>query len=235
MIDQPALDGGDGRRFTDLLERRDRLQGWLARLDAETDVSPNVAERVRADYLHQLRTIMGELADHHEELRERKAQLDAAVAAAEAAGAEAREALEEAELRFRIGELDADVREARRGQLDPAAEAAAQRLEDLRREAEGLGAVIEEIVRGLRIDDAEGLPVLEDPAHAPESVSDSVEIAREEASHPAPAADGDDGGAPSDQDEAEITRPAPGVKCVECGYTNDFGALYCGVCGVELS
>lgn len=34
-------------------------------------------------------------------------------------------------------------------------------------------------------------------------------------------------------DPAE-TRPQPGLKCPECGYSNDPAAWYCGVCGVDL-
>lgn len=30
------------------------------------------------------------------------------------------------------------------------------------------------------------------------------------------------------------TRPQPGLKCPECGYSNDPAAWYCGVCGVDL-
>ena len=30
------------------------------------------------------------------------------------------------------------------------------------------------------------------------------------------------------------TRPRPGIRCPECGYTNDTSAWYCGVCGVDL-
>jgi hypothetical protein len=36
--------------------------------------------------------------------------------------------------------------------------------------------------------------------------------------------------------EAELdTRPKPGVKCPDCGYTNDPQAWYCGVCGADLN
>src|SRR5690606_18321695 len=35
-------------------------------------------------------------------------------------------------------------------------------------------------------------------------------------------------------DEAPSTPPPPGVKCPECGYTNDVSAWYCGVCGADL-
>lgn len=39
----------------------------------------------------------------------------------------------------------------------------------------------------------------------------------------------------SDAGETEETRPRPGAKCPECGYTNDSTAWYCGVCGVDLA
>lgn len=40
---------------------------------------------------------------------------------------------------------------------------------------------------------------------------------------------------PARDDEApEETRPQPGLKCPECGYSNDPAAWYCGVCGVDL-
>lgn len=34
--------------------------------------------------------------------------------------------------------------------------------------------------------------------------------------------------------EEPDTRPQPGLKCPECGYSNDPAAWYCGVCGVDL-
>jgi len=33
---------------------------------------------------------------------------------------------------------------------------------------------------------------------------------------------------------AEDTAPKPGLKCGECGYTNDLGAWFCGVCGADV-
>ena len=38
----------------------------------------------------------------------------------------------------------------------------------------------------------------------------------------------------ADKDKPD-TRPTVGTKCVECGYTNDSTAWYCGVCGVSLA
>lgn len=236
MIDDRTLpEGGDGGRFRDLLARRDRLRGWLARLADEPDASPTVAERVRADYRDQLDGVMRQLAEHQDELRERRAHLDSSIAGAASVSSEAREALEEAELRFRIGELDAADWDARRAELEPEATGAAGRLEELRAEANDLDLVMDEIGRWLGSDYDETLPVLGEPGGPPDAISDSVELGRDEASPPAAAADGDDGGVSPFEEGAALSRPAPGVKCVECGYTNDYGALYCGVCGVELS
>jgi hypothetical protein len=41
----------------------------------------------------------------------------------------------------------------------------------------------------------------------------------------------------ADEDAAEIeedTSPKPGLKCAECGYTNDLSAWFCGVCGADV-
>ena len=40
-----------------------------------------------------------------------------------------------------------------------------------------------------------------------------------------------EGGEP---DEETSARPQPGLKCPDCGYSNDPAAWYCGVCGVDL-
>jgi hypothetical protein len=38
----------------------------------------------------------------------------------------------------------------------------------------------------------------------------------------------------SREEEPQATRPQPGLKCPDCGYSNDPAAWYCGVCGVDL-
>ena len=35
--------------------------------------------------------------------------------------------------------------------------------------------------------------------------------------------------------EPSVTGPPAGIKCRECGYTNDPTAAFCGVCGVDLA
>lgn len=39
---------------------------------------------------------------------------------------------------------------------------------------------------------------------------------------------------PAEDETPEEARPQPGLKCPECGYSNDPAAWYCGVCGVDL-
>lgn len=43
--------------------------------------------------------------------------------------------------------------------------------------------------------------------------------------------DGEDG---EEGEEGEDTAPKPGLKCGECGYTNDLSAWFCGVCGADV-
>src|SRR5690606_18650790 len=35
-------------------------------------------------------------------------------------------------------------------------------------------------------------------------------------------------------EEVVDTAPKPGLKCAECGYTNDLSAWFCGVCGADV-
>ena len=45
----------------------------------------------------------------------------------------------------------------------------------------------------------------------------------------------DDEAPGSEEEPTADTRPRAGVKCPECGYSNDAGAWFCGVCGVDLA
>lgn len=39
---------------------------------------------------------------------------------------------------------------------------------------------------------------------------------------------------PDAEEEEDDTSPKPGLKCGECGYTNDLSAWFCGVCGADV-
>lgn len=253
-------DAAPSSSFRELMERRDRLTGWLSRLDEETGANPAVVRRVRDDYAAQLDAIMGELAGHYDTLCAQRSELDDEVERVRSESGAARDALEEAELRHRIGEYAEEEWESRRGELQPPVDAAAAELDELLRRTEELDQVIAELREGLGSERTEPLPQLQaeplydshearepdeaqeaddgqeadDARHAAavvDSVEETLEHGREESSPPAAAADGDDGIA----EENGATRPSPGVKCAECGYTNDYGALFCGVCGVDLA
>lgn len=259
-------DAAPASSFRELMERRDRLNGWLSRLDEETGANPAVVQRIRDDYEAQLDAIMGELAGHYDTLCTQRSELDDEVERARREREAARDALEEAELRHRIGEYDDGEWESRRSELQPPVDAASAELDELLRRTEELDQVIAELREGLGPDRTEPLPQLQADSHYPshdpdeaqetdeadetreyiehheaheseaagavvDSVEETLEHGREESSPPAAAADGDDGL----PEENGATRPSPGVKCAECGYTNDYGALFCGVCGVDLA
>lgn len=258
--DAPAVEG--------LLEERSKIAGWLERLDATPAANPRAVERVRADYRQRLDDVMTRLAGHRDALLEQRRALAAALAEAEEADQAARDALDEAELRFRIGELHETDWAGNRETLERAAEAAASALRDARDEAARLEEVLDTIEGGI---DTVPSPGPFDRAHAPDAAqtrgaggspdpSEGAEPtpAADAASPPADpppdpaardggAADGSitidgEGAAPEFLEELDRaieassdTRPRPGAKCPECGYTNDFDAWFCGVCGVDLA
>ncbi len=90
-----------------LLEQRSTYREWLSRLDeVGGKYRSEVAERVRVDYEARLEGVGEELAEHRHELvaslERRRARLDELTEAFERHSAE----LEEAELRFQVGEFD---------------------------------------------------------------------------------------------------------------------------------
>jgi hypothetical protein len=242
-INGSISDGGSPASVSDLLDRRARLLGWLANLDQAPHSNPRAVERIRRDYTERLESTMKELAGCFESLRDQKSRLAAALQEAEEAHRLARDELDEAELRHEIGELQPSEWEARRTALVRVVDAAAGTEQAIRRDAADLDEVLADLQDGLD-GVPPGLPKLADqptPSGAAPPVGvvgESVEAGREGASPPAPAPDGDDGSAhevgASEEEDLAATRPGPGVKCVDCGYTNDFDARYCGVCGVDL-
>lgn len=242
-IDDSISDGGSPASVSDLLDRRARLLGWLANLDQAPHSNPRAVERIRRDYTERLEATLKELAGCLEPLRDQKSRLAAALKEAEEAHRQARDELDEAELRHEIGELQPSEWEARRAALVRAVDMAAGTEEAVRRDAAELDDVLAELQDGLNGAATASRPLPDRPAASGAAppvgiIGESVEAGREGSSPPAPAPDGDDGSAHeigvSDEEDLAATRPGPGVKCVDCGYTNDFDARYCGVCGVDL-
>ncbi|MFQ5690203.1 MAG: hypothetical protein ACE5HQ_08015 [Gemmatimonadota bacterium] len=114
----------------DLLEERSRIEAWLARLqELEADATPAVYEKVRSDYRERLSVANARLTEHQAELEssvaERRSRVDGLRADRERRAGE----LEEAKLRYTVGEFEEADWERRRTEAESALEELDQRLE----------------------------------------------------------------------------------------------------------
>lgn len=102
-----------------LLDRRATLGGWLAKLnELRGTVRPDVYEKVRGDYEERLRAQETELAAHRSDMEAALAERGARVLQLEADRDERAAELEEAELRFAVGEFKEGEYEKRKEQHD---------------------------------------------------------------------------------------------------------------------
>lgn len=123
MIDQET---GRAEAVAELLATRKRVESFLERLlELRQETSPNVYERVRTDYLGRLSGVDEQLLEHQEALEEMVDPHRHAVEELERERAVAAMALEEAELRHRVGEHDQGEWDSRR----EAGEAAVESLD----------------------------------------------------------------------------------------------------------
>jgi hypothetical protein len=244
----------DPSEVSTLLEERSTVQGWLDRLeDQRGKVADHILDRVRDDYERRLRDTVDALASHREAV---EAELQRAVrimAEAEREHAHAVDRLEEGKLRNLIGELDHESWAAERARLEEAVGEGAQRENAARTEAARLRELLHHFEE--RASDEGGAPPEEEvrpgsaagttdeqsdaaPAVSPDAAPPFLaEIDRALSSDKAGSHDGDDPSAadlPVDDVGFEDTAPKPGLKCAECGYTNDLSAWYCGVCGADV-
>ncbi len=92
----------------ELIGERSKYEGWIAALASKSDVPSHVLEKVRADYVGRLRTVLQAFSVHtpalNAALAEHQAR-DAALAAQEKAS---RDEHAEGELRHMVGEYDGD-------------------------------------------------------------------------------------------------------------------------------
>jgi hypothetical protein len=144
----PRSISSDTTAVSQLLDRRNQVQSWLARLDEmTTDTATHVATRVRADYENRLDSVLAELGTHLDGIR---ADVDRLRTRLDEAGLRyetAVDSLEETRLRYRIGELEERMWEERRVALEAevATVAAARdevaaelhRMEDIASQIEG--------------------------------------------------------------------------------------------------
>lgn len=266
----------DGSAVADLLARRAQIQTWLERLDElQEDAPGRVSARVRADYEQRLQATLDALSSHGEAIRSEHAQLRQQLDAAGERYETVLDALAEAQLRFRIGELEESEWDLRRPELEAEVQEAASAREALAGEVARLDELLqqmdpapsgttttalvhtpaaeeaEESEAAPWEDDAyaEPLPELQDNPDEPAGTALQAEVVGiDEAPPSRPVGDSPDDFAfleeldraiaasvpTGDEQPGDATRPV-GVKCPDCGYTNDAAAWYCGVCGVDLS
>jgi hypothetical protein len=220
-----------------LIERQASLQKWLAGLEAQRGVaSERVLERVRADYESRLAKTNAELSEHFAGIRAELERAAERASAAERAHDAALDALEEARLRHAIGELPSEGWPDRERELLAAVQAAKISEDDARIAADRLRDLLETLTVERPAASAEPpapvsptLVVDGSNPEQPEVVLEQVSIAVEESVGPE---------LPGLFDPSEIPspekKPPPGLKCAECGYTNDLSAWFCGVCGADV-
>ncbi len=138
---------GRAEAVAELLATRKRLESFLERLlELRQETSPNVYERVRTDYLGRLSGVDEQLMEHRGALEGMVDPHRHAVEELERERAVAAMALEEAELRHRVGEHDRAEWDSRR----EAGEAAVESLDAvLGQERERLFS-LETLLRELR-------------------------------------------------------------------------------------
>lgn len=133
----------------ELLEQRGTYREWLERLDeVGGQYRSDVAERVRADYQARLEAVAGELEGHRHEivstLDRRRGRLDELSGAFDQRSAE----LEEAELRFQVGEFDDETWDGKRAELTEGLQEIETELNDERGAVEELERVLGELSSG---------------------------------------------------------------------------------------
>ena len=216
----------DRQDVVQLLERRRAIQGWLDRLDTqEGTANERVLAKVRADYEGRLASVLQELSHHQEAVRKELAEAEVRLHTAATDQAEAGENLEEGHLRHRIGELTDSTWDSLRKELEDVA----QRAHQAELQASGEVMRLREILEQLA---GNGSPEVEEEAieesdatleSGPVSVPFLADIDRAL-----------EGAGEGDEEEEGATAPKPGLKCPDCGYTNDISAWFCGVCGADI-
>jgi len=241
-------------RVVELLELRSTVQGWLDRLESQRGmVSDHVLERVRTDYEGRLRDALDTLASHRRAIQTELGTVTSKLADAKAESSAAHDQLEEGRLRNLIGEVDDSSWTDREAALVAGLDAAREEESRIRGEAERLSDLLKQLderhavaIPSFEIydtneaptapaaaaflpDPAASMPIIPEPTAAPMIGKDAFlgEIDRVLTSS------SPDEAAAEGEDEQE-TAPKPGLKCSECGYTNDLSAWFCGVCGADV-
>ncbi len=264
MMTKAREDAEPGRtEVEELLDRRATIEDWLARLDEQKGkVSERIIARVREDYRSRLQAALDSLGAHRRSIQEQVDQARALLASTEALRAQAAEELEEAQLRTLIGEIDEAVWADQEPRLKAVVSETAETAAKARAEAERLSAILTQLderersasgdddsptltigiaepVDDLEVDsgtDFEAGETIEAIGIAtvvelPVDEFEETEAFLTEIDRALATTQGQD---VSSEDGEADTAPKPGVKCGECGYTNDLNAWFCGVCGADV-
>jgi chromosome segregation ATPase len=217
-----------------LMEHRSAVQSRFEHATEQLAEAEREAEAL-ADELEEarLRNLIGELNDAR--WSEQRKQLDARVEEAADREAAAREEVS------RLGELLAQIEEREETDVAPAAAAGpapAEGMDDSEDIEDEEGRLretaTEEDVALFSLEDTleEGGRNVSGPPNQPVGFLADIDRAL---SGKANAETGSSrNGATLSVDNLEDTAPKPGLKCGECGYTNDLGAWFCGVCGADV-
>jgi predicted secreted protein len=137
---------GDPSPVHALVQQRDQLRAWIAKLDEVAQGAPSrVAERIRQDYGDRLARVTAELGEHREEIGRNLESMRAELRDAEERHTQASEALEEAQLRNLIGELSDDEWGSQRERLEGELSAAEEETRRIGGEVERLSALAGEV------------------------------------------------------------------------------------------
>jgi hypothetical protein len=230
QIAEPADTEQERSSVADLLARQAQLQGWIQALDANAaDVPRHVVDRVRADYQGRLAELVGTLTEHQDALETDARRLSEQLDSVRSRREEISDELAEGRLRNRLGEWRDEDWEQRRTELERNLAAATEEERQCETELARLEDLLASIAAGGSAAPPE--PVTQAPAPESDLFSEPLQ------EPPAPVEEPPEVPpvtALADDVESD-TRPGTGIKCPECGYTNDSTAWYCGVCGVDLA
>jgi hypothetical protein len=132
-----------------LIEERQTVENWVAKLaDHQADTTPAVFAKVLDDYQSRLAELNTGLAEHHTELQASLDEHGGLVEKLQAEREERAEALEEAKLRFAVGEFDQPLWDIRRQEGETELADLDERLTEEKSTVEELETVLSRMTGG---------------------------------------------------------------------------------------
>ena len=187
-----------------LIEQRRLFQDWMTKLSGEVEGMPgHVVDRVRNDYRARLESVMRELGEHRDALREALEEARDRHEAVDTQAQARRDELAEMRLRRHVGEMDEPRFKEQSAALKVVMDGLGKELAAAQKEIERY----EEIL-GIIAEDEE--PAAPHVAHAePEEVEEEYEEEEEEEEEEEPAPPQRAAAAPAPRAEAPKPAPAP--------------------------